>query len=179
MMSSPEKKKGNLKQKIFHEMTEYWIIVIYLTLVFAAFTQYRRLVLAAHDITYTNYWIAVIEALILGKVVMIGDALRVGRGFERRPLIYPTLFRTLAFCLFVGAFTIGEHMAKGLWHGEGITGGLTGFLEKGHHELLANSLVVFVAFIPFFAFRELGRALGGEGRMWTLFFRRRDDQGIE
>jgi hypothetical protein len=54
-MSMADKKKRNLKNKIFHEMVEYWINVIYLTLVFAAFTQYRRIILAAHDVTYTNY----------------------------------------------------------------------------------------------------------------------------
>jgi len=69
-------------------MAAYWINVGYLALVFAAFTQYRRFVLAAHDITYTNYWVAVIEALILAKVVMIGDALRLGRSLDQRPLIY-------------------------------------------------------------------------------------------
>jgi hypothetical protein len=41
--------------------------------------------------------------------------------------------------------------------------------------LLANVLVMFVAFIPFFAFKELGRVLR-KGRVWELFFRRRDDQ---
>ena len=87
MMSSPDKKKGNWKEQIFHEMVEYWINVCYLTLVFAAFTQYRRFLLAAHDITYTNYWVAVIEALILAKVIMIGDVVRLGRGLEQKPLI--------------------------------------------------------------------------------------------
>jgi hypothetical protein len=53
-------------------VVEYWINVAYLALVFAAFTQYRRFLLAAYDITYTNYWVAVIEALILAKVIMIG-----------------------------------------------------------------------------------------------------------
>ena len=72
-MSIADKKKGDLKKKIVHEMGEYLINVCYLTLVFAAFTQYRRLLLAAHDITYTHYGVAVIEALILGKVIMIGD----------------------------------------------------------------------------------------------------------
>ena len=66
-MSSPDKKKGDLKKKIVHEVVEYWINVCYLTLVFAAFTQYRRFLLAAHDITYTNYGFAVIEALVLAK----------------------------------------------------------------------------------------------------------------
>jgi hypothetical protein len=174
-MSSSDKKKGNLKNKIFHEMAEYWIIVAYLTLVFAAFTQYRRFILAAHDITYTNYWVAVIEAFILGKVVMIGDALRLARRLDHKPLIYPTLLRTVVFTLFVGAFTLIEHAIKGLWKGKGLTGGLADLLGKGHHELLANSLIVFVAFIPFFAFRELGRALG-EGKIRALFFQRRADQ---
>jgi hypothetical protein len=175
MMNSPGKKKRNLKKKIVHEMAEYWINVGYLTLVFAAFTQYRRFVLAAYDITYTNYWVAVIEALILAKVVMIGDVLHLGRRLEQKPLIYSTLLKTVVFSIFVGAFTLMEHAVRNLWSGEGLTASLVSFLEKGHHELLAGCLVVFVAFIPFFAFRELGRVLGGEGKIWALFFRRRDD----
>ena len=175
MMSSPDKKKRSLKEKIFHEMAEYWINVCYLTLMFAAFTQYRRFVLAAHDITYTNYWVAVIEALILAKVIMIGDVLRLGRGLEHKPLIYPTLYKTVVFSLFVGVFTLIEHGIKGLWRGKGLAGGLVDLLGKGHHELLAGCLVTFVAFIPFFAFRELGRVLG-EDKIRVLFFRRRNDQ---
>jgi hypothetical protein len=177
-MSSPDKKKGDLKKRLFQEMVEYWINVCYLTLVFAAFTQYRRFVLAAHNITYTNYWVAVIEALILAKVVMIGDVLRLGRRLDHKPLIYSTLLKTLVFSLFVGAFTLIEHVIKGLWAGKGLMGGLVDLLRKGHHELLAGCLVTFVAFIPFFAFRELGRVLG-EGKIRTLFFRRRADQGFE
>jgi len=172
-MSSLDKKK-NIKKKIVHEITEYWINVAYLTLVFASFTQYRRLVLAAHDITYTNYWVAVIEALILAKVVMIGDVLHLGRRLEHKPLIYSTLLKTVVFTIFVAAFTLIEHVIKGLWKGDAFSELFGTFLGKGYHEVLAGCLVVFVAFIPFFAFRELGRALG-EGKIRTFFFRRRDD----
>ena len=35
-MNSPDKKKGNLKKKIFHEVAEYLINVAYLSLMFAA-----------------------------------------------------------------------------------------------------------------------------------------------
>ncbi len=153
-------------------MAAYWINVFYLTLMFGAFTQYRRFVLAAHDITYTNYGVAVIEALILAKVVMIGDVLRLGRQLEQEPLIYSTLCKAVVFSLFVGAFTLIEHVIKGLWMGKGLAGGLVDFIGTGSTELLARCLVIFVAFIPFFAFRELGRILG-EGKIWALFFRRR------
>ena len=177
-MSSPDGKKKDLKKKIFHEMAEYWINVVYLTLMFAAFTQYRRFVLAAHDITYTNYWVAVIEALILAKVVMVGDVLHLGRRLDQKPLIYSTLLKTVVFSLFVGIFTLIENVVKGLWKGAGLTGGLVELLGKGHHELLAGCLVTFVAFIPFFAFKELERVLGEE-KIRALLFRRRANQGFE
>jgi hypothetical protein len=177
-MNNLDKKKKSLKEKIFHEMAEYWLNVIYLALVFAAFTQYRRFVLAAHGITYTNYWVAVIEALILAKVVMIGDVIRLGRRLEHKPLIYSTLLKTVVFSLFVGVFTIIEHMIKSLLKGEGLTGGLIALLGKGNHELLAGCLVVLVTFIPFFAFRELGRVLG-EGKIWALFFRKGEHKSQE
>jgi hypothetical protein len=175
-MNSPDKKKRNWKEIIFHELVEYWINVAYLTLVFAAFTQYRRLVLAAYDITYTNYWFAVIEALILAKVIMIGDVVRLGRGLEKKPLIYPTLYKTAVFTFFVGVFTVLENVIKGLWKGTGFTGGLVEFLGKGSNEFIANALIVFVAFIPFFGVKELGRVLG-QDKIRALFFRKRDLEG--
>jgi hypothetical protein len=174
-MSSPDKKKGDLKKKIVHEIAEYWINVFYLMLVFAAFTQYRRFILASHDITYTNYGFAVIEALILAKVIMIGAVLRLGRGLEQMPLIYPTLYKTAVFVVFVGIFTVLENVIKGLWNGKELTELFGNFLGKGPNELLANSLVVFVAFIPFFGVKELGRVLG-QDKIWALFFRKRADQ---
>ncbi len=170
-MEASETKTATLKQKVFHELGEYGINIIYLTLVFASFTEYRRLLLAAHDITYTNYWVALIEAVVLGKVIMIGSVVRLGRGFESKPLIYPTLYKTLVFILFVFAFKLLEHGLKGLWKGEGFMGGLAEQLAKGPHELLANGLVIFAALIPFFAVKELGRVLG-EKKIRDLFFRR-------
>ena len=160
------------KEKIFHEMVEYGINVAYLALVFSAFVWYRRLVLAAHDITYTNYGVALVEALILGKVIMIGAVLHPGRSLEQRPLIYPTLYKAVIFTFLVGVFTLIEHVIKALWAGDSFVAGLVGFLDKGPHELLAGLLVIFVALIPFFAIKELGRVLG-EDKIMALFFRAR------
>lgn len=161
----------NLKAKIFRGIRTYWVYVLYLTLVFAAFTQYRRLILADAGIIYTDYWFALIKAVIFARVIMLGDAIRLGRGLDEKPLFVPTLVKTIIFTLLVGAFTLIEHAVRGLWTGKGFLGGLADFLEKGHQELLANALIVFVAFIPFFALREIGRVMGGEGRLVDLFFR--------
>jgi hypothetical protein len=173
MSSTDNNEKGGWRRRIFREMREYLVIFLYLALMFATFTQYRRLFLATYDIKYTNYGIAVIEAAILAKVVMIGHWFRIGRILEHKPLIYSTVFKSFAFSVFVVLFTLIEHMIKGLWKGEGLTGGLVEFFGRGAHELLAGYLVVFVAFLPFFAFRELERVLG-KGKVWDLFFRKRD-----
>ena len=42
-------------------------------------------------------------------------------------------------------------------------------LSEGTHEFYAKCLVVFVAFIPFFAFKELGRVLGKGNHLGTIF----------
>jgi hypothetical protein len=107
-MTGPGTKRQTLKKKLVHEMVGYWLNFGYLTLMFAAFTQYRRFILAAHDITYTNYWFAVIEAAVLAKVIMIGQAVRLGHGLEDKPLIYPTLYKTAVFTIFVGLFKATE-----------------------------------------------------------------------
>ena len=167
--------RKNWKDRLRHDFVDYWGNVKNLTLVFAAFTQYRRIVLAVHDITYTNYGFAVIEALLLGKVIMIGDALGLGHGLEQRPLIYPTLYKTIVFSCFVAAFKVIEHVIKTLWQGGEIIGDLLAFSHDGSHEVLAYSLIVFLALIPFFAVRELGRVFGG-GNIRALFFRKRSER---
>jgi hypothetical protein len=171
-MGSAEASASGWKGKLGHELIEYGFNVAYLTLVFAAFFIYRRLLLASYDIAYTNYGVALIEALILGKVIMIGGMLHIGRGLEDKPLILPTIYKTVVFTVIVGIVKVGEHAIAGVWHSGGIAAGVVEFAAKGPHEIIANSLVVFVAFLPFFGIKELGRVFGQE-RISALFFRSR------
>ncbi len=167
-MSEHETPRG-WKPKVIQQLRGYWLIVAYLTLVFAAFTQYRRLVLAIHGIEYGNYLIGLVKAIVLGKVLMLGDALRLARGMDRRPLIYPTLYKTVVFTLFLLGFTVLEDGIRGLWKGDGFIGGIRELFSTGLHELVGSLLVMFVSLIPFFAFRELSRLLG-PGELAGVFF---------
>ena len=162
-----------LTEKMRHELIEYAFNVVYLTLVFAAFTQYRRFLLAEYSIIYTNYWLALLGALILGKVIMIGSVFRLGRWLEDKPLIVPTIYKAILFCAFVVVLRVVEYAIEGLLHGDSLAAALVEFFaQKGMNEVLANTLVVLVALIPFFAVKELGRVLGRE-RVAALFFRNR------
>ena len=54
------KKKG-WKQKILHELINYWLLVLYMAIFFGVFTTYRRLLLAHYGIGYEDYGISVIR----------------------------------------------------------------------------------------------------------------------
>jgi hypothetical protein len=87
-------------------------------------------------------------------------------------LIVPTLYKTVAFTLWVALFAVVESAVRGFLQGKGLAGALDHLLSEGKHEFFAKCLVVFIAFIPFFAFKELGRVLG-KGKLGELFFRRK------
>ena len=170
-MTKANEEKVDWKRKLFLEMTAYWINVLYLTVLFAVFTSYRRLILANYNIGYSNWGISLIKALVLAKVIMVGSMFHFGRSLEKKPLILPTLFQSVLFTFWVTLFALVESAIRGFLHGKGLAGALDHLLGEGPNEFVAKCLVVFVAFIPFFAFRELGRVLG-KGVIWELFFRK-------
>jgi hypothetical protein len=159
------------KRKIIDEMVEYYLNFVYLAFFLVAFAWYRRLILAGYGIVYTNYWVPLVEAAVLAKVIMVGEMVRLGRGMERKPLLFPTLFRTVLFSVWVGVFSVLEGTARGLLHRKGLTAGLAELASKGRYELLAKCVVIFCAFVPFFAFKELEGILG-KHTLRDLFWRR-------
>src|SRR5262245_10602514 len=92
--------KSNWKHRLAQEFVSYWINFSYLPVFFGAFTSYRRIVLAEYQISYLHYGIAVIESLILAKVILLGDALGLGGNVKSKPLIYPTLRKAFVFSVF-------------------------------------------------------------------------------
>jgi hypothetical protein len=160
------------KEKAVKEFKVYWIITLYLAFVFCAFISYRRLILSEFDISYLHYGAGVIEALIIAKVILIGQAIGLGKRFEHGPLIVAALFKAALYGVFVAVFAVIEHLVEGLAHGKGLAGAWHELLGLGKDEILARTLMVFATFIPFFAFWEADRVLG-EGKLFALFFQPR------
>jgi hypothetical protein len=171
--TNADQAKPALKQRMLREFLRLAFTFCYLAFFLGAFAWYRRFILDEYRISYFNYGAAFIEALILAKVVWLGELLGLGRKHEDKPLIYPTLNKALNFSILVGVFAIFEHMIGGVIHGVGVSGGLAKLWHEGKYELLARCLVTFFAFIPFFAFRELARVIG-EARLGKLFLRKRE-----
>ena len=166
-MNGDEKRSG-VKEKLIHEVKEMLVIFLYLALFFSAFTTYRLLVMKEMGISYFHYGFALIKALVLAKVILLGQYARVVKIFNDRPLIVPTLYKVILFSLFALAFEVLERVIGGFFHGKDLLASLQEIMSAGWDELLARTLVLLVAFVPFFAFGEIARVLG-EGSLSELF----------
>jgi hypothetical protein len=157
------------KYKLLREMTEYGINVLYLSIFFGVFATYQRLILKHYSISYTNYGASIIEALIMGKVILIVDAFRLGRTWENKPLAFSTFYKAVVFTFAVFIFDVIEMVIEGYLKRKGFLGVEQEFASKDKYQALAKCLIVFFAFIPFFAFKELGRVIG-EDKIKQMFF---------
>ena len=160
------------KQKLFHELTKLVTIFVYLSVFFLGFKLYTRLILAEYRINYFEYGLSLLKSLALAKIILTGEALRLGERYRDRPLIVPTFYKTVVFSAFALTFEVLEHLILGRVGGKDPAEVLAELLANGWAHLVAMMAVVFVAFLPFFAFREAERALG-EGKLHDLFFKRR------
>ncbi|MDD4893736.1 MAG: hypothetical protein PHW54_00280 [Candidatus Omnitrophica bacterium] len=163
---------GKIKEKFWREFKAYWLNVLYITLCFTVFVDYARLILAHHEIKYAHYGISVINGLILGKVILIAEHLKVGQGFEDKPLIIPTLYKSFLFTLCVLLLGTIELTIRTLIQTHNPATIVDALISKISYAWFAKILIVFVVFIPFFSMKELSRVLG-EGKISALFFKSR------
>jgi hypothetical protein len=170
--------EGQIKSKprgwekiLAHEMCEYLINFALLSFFLVAFAWYRRLLLASYNIEYFGYWAPLIEAAVLAKIIMIGDALRMGRRFRNWPLAVPTIYRTVEFSILVLLFKLAECIVGALIHGKTVSDGVAELTSKGTDTILAGCVLILAAFLPFFTVKEIERAFGPH-KVRALFFQR-------
>jgi hypothetical protein len=171
-MSEPTDRKSRVRKAIVHETQQLVEITLFLAAFFVALTTYRRLLLAEYNIGYFEYGYAIVEALVLAKVILIGEALGLGERYAERPLMVPVLWKTLVFGILIAIFSLLEHFVGARVHGEPLASALPSLKGPRGYELLARVMVTLIALVPLLAFRETERVLG-EGKLFDLFFRRR------
>jgi hypothetical protein len=155
-MSNQTSEKG-IKEKAAHEFKEITIVFAYLAFFFCALTTYSTLLLEKYEVSYFNYGAALLNAFVITKVILIGEAAHLGRKQEAKPLLVSAVMKAFLYTLLVFTFHVVEELVKRLIHQHDLAGA---FHDLRFDDLVARSVVIFCTFIPFFAFRELGRVLG-------------------
>lgn len=165
-MSKDAAAKSQRKEKAKHELKELLVIFFYLAFFFCALITYNMLLLNELHVEYWSYSFALINALIITKVIMIGEWAHVGKRGERWSLLFSSLWKAFIFSWLVLAFHFVEEIIKRMIHGASVA---TASREARMDELLARTLIVFCTFIPLFAFREFRRVMGEEEFQRLLF----------
>jgi hypothetical protein len=161
--------KTTLAQKAEHETKELLIVSGYLFVCYLAIMLFKNALLREAGLAALPLSIAAIKALILGKFILIGYVLPIGKRFGNRPLIWPTLNNAVAFLVLLCVLTVIEEVVVGYFHGRPPAAALTELGGIHLQETLAKIFIMFLVLIPFFAFRVLDDVVG-EGKMARLFF---------
>jgi hypothetical protein len=168
--------KAALKQKARRELRDFIIIAFYLWVVLGVMMLYKSVVLdAEHGNSHITIWekgFAIINALALGKVILIARAFHLGENYDDAPLIYPTLLKSALFSIVLACFKILEEAAIGYFHHQTFQQSIADLGGGSLQGILALTLVLFVVLIPFFGYTELQR-VWGEDKLQSLFFKSR------
>src|SRR5215469_16743516 len=139
-MSSENSKGASLKHRATHELQQFVGISLYLAFFFCAVATYRMLLLHEFQNLYFTYSAALINALVIAKVILIGEYAHLGKKYEAKPLLLSAIYKAFLFGLLVFGFHLVEEVIKRLWHGEN-TGGA--FHNLRLDDVLGRSLVMF------------------------------------
>jgi hypothetical protein len=165
-----ESGRKSLKERAVGELEKYAIITVYLWLLFALFSLHTRQVLQQHGtISVWQHGFALINALIFGKIILIAQALEVGKSLERRALLWIVLGKSLVFAILLIAFHVVEGAIRAWFQGQPLLAGLADF-GGTLPGLLTYAAIFCVVLIPFFAFQETARILGSNA-LRDLFIR--------
>ena len=156
------------KEKAKHELRDMLELFLYLAFFFCAIAIYRMLLLDEHGVKSWNIGFALINALVITKVIMIGEYAKLGRRHESKPIFVAAVWKAFLFCLLVFVFHAVEEVIKRLIHGADFA---RASREIRFDELGGNAVVVFCTFVPLFAFREFRRVMRPE-QFYALVFGR-------
>jgi hypothetical protein len=166
-MSNLEKR--NWKARVANEFESFLAIAAYLWVLLAVLQLHRGMILMSYGISYSyleGMMFALVNALVLGKFMLIAEALHAAGRWRIKTLLYSTLFRSAVLAAILVACHLLEEGIVAVWRGRSFWGGpkmnLIGFLSLG--------LIAFVVLIPFSAFRELQSVIG-KAELKSLFLR--------
>ena len=158
-----------LAQRARHELVEYLAISVYLFVCFGSLLFYKAAILRSEGIEFTVLGLALVKALILGKFILVLQAIRMDeRGDKRGILLIDILKTSILFLIFLVALNAVEEIALGVFHGRAVHEVLGEMAGGTLPEAIAVCVLLLLVLIPYFSFRGLASRLG-DGVLWKHF----------
>lgn len=164
--------KPPVKQRVMDELREFLIIVGYVWLLLVVFELHRYAIMRELNTVYRMDYrvgLALVNALILGKVILITEHLTFLDRFKDERLVYSILFKSAVVAVIVLFFDVLEDTIVGLVHGKTLQQSIPQMGGGGLEGKVIVCLMAFVTLIPFFAFTEIRRVIGSDKLRALLF----------
>jgi len=136
-----------------------------------------NLLLADYGAQFAGFMIATASALVVGKAVLVANAMRAIRRYDSAPLIRPILFKTLFYWVAVFIVRLLEHWIRYRFGGHYVFGGFLphAIADFDWHRFIAIQLWIFVLFLIYVTASELNH-LFGEGELGHILFTSRPSE---
>jgi hypothetical protein len=157
---------------VVKELREALPPIVFFFVTFNLVELTTQLILAQYLQRLANFMVATTTALVVGKAVLVADALPFLRRFDAGPMIRPILFKTVVYWAVVFVARLLEGVAE-YWIDGGAFGGTWNHLltQFSWHRFAAIQIWIFVLFLVYTFITELNVRLG-EGELAKMVFRR-------
>ena len=156
--SSPGK-----SQRLLEELRKYALISAYLFVCFAVILVYGTSMQEAGTQSSAVPWsMALIKALVIGKFLLIGDALSVGSRAQKHPLLHRVAWKCLAMLVLLVVFTLLEELIVGWVHDETAASVFKELMERTWLQHLAPMLLMLLILVPLITASEIYRMVGAK-----------------
>ena len=157
--------------RLLHELREALPPTIYFFVGFNFIVLTTNLLVADYGVAVSNFMLATLAALIVGKAVLTANAMPFLTLFDRAPLIQPILFKTAVYWVAVFFVRLAERLVHfSLIDGHPLSG-WPSYLATSFswHRFVAVSLWILALFFIYVTASEFIQ-LFGQGEMRRLMF---------
>ena len=168
-MSEQVPGRRSIPGRAVEEFKALLALTLYLYVCFGAVVLYKSAILSEAGISITVWGIAIVKALILAKFMLLGRMMHLGARYRHKPLIWPTLHRSLMYLILLLILTTIEELIVGYFHGRAVHESLNHVVGPIFFQGIAVCFLMFLILVPYSAFTCLGDVLG-EREVLRLFF---------
>lgn len=169
-------RKSRLLAFLIREFREVLAPTAFFAIGFNLIVLTTHLILADYLIKFGSFMVATFAALVVGKAVLVANALPFLRRFDSAPLIRPILFKTFVYWAVVFLVHFLERAIEYLFHG-GSLGGIPDYMAVhfSWHRFAAIQIWIFVLFLIYTSIMEFN-GLFGDGELGKILFTRRSSE---
>jgi hypothetical protein len=168
---------GRIGHRLLHEFRQVLPPTIFFFAGFNFVVFTTNLLVAQYGVAVSSFMLATVAALVVGKAVLVANAMPYLRRYDRAPLIQPILFKTAFYWVVVFFARLLERFVHFSVVERKPPGDFIPFLITifSWHHFLAVSLWIFVLFLIYVTASEFTH-LFGPGELPRLFFTSRPSE---